>query len=1037
MKKMRHLNLTLLILVLISTSLLGQQIVINEVMVRPPGTTSTPPNGLIYNNSEEYIELYNNSCNTVNIAGYFIAMKQSLSGTNSGGTIRIPNVPAATIPPGGHVVIGSSNPAGSAIGNIDIPLTISTSSATATDYCMYNGNFVLANSDGWCALYNASGVAQSCIYWSSNAANLTSGSFASDFNPSSICIPTGAPTVTLQTPVQINSSNPSIISYGGANPSAGNPISRITDGASVLTQTLTPSIGANNCNGGSCNSVSSFSISASVTNPSCATSNGSITITPNPTGVYTYTWTSPAVSTTNIATGLQAGTYTIIVGQGGCTTNTIITLTSAGAPTITATQVASASCGNNNGSATITATTADSYTWSSGVTSTTNTASNLAPGNYTVTLGLAGCITNTTVTIGSVGGPTITSTQTIAASCGNNDGTATITATSADSYTWSSGVSSTTNTASNLAPGNYTVTIGLAGCCINTIITIPSQTCCPSSLTYSLAVSGNTVCNGISIPCNYSGPSILINEIALFPTSNDGSIYGETSLIGKEGEWIELFNPDWCNSVDISGYILGSYNSTGSASVPASNGMAFVLPAGTIVPPLGFVIVRGRNAPVPPAGVLDVIVDNIAGRLCIDGGVNTSRLWFQNAGGWFAFYNSNGIPQDMVRWGNPSPSDLNGNPCIPSTNSLPPGFTQLPSATQAGTIVTALGNPTQGNTFVRIPDGATWSSNGTSLNTYGTCNVQGGCVNPGSGSSTCSGQAAVFMTNGQAPYTYLWSTSPTQTTQTASSLCGGNYTVTVKDANLCEEIITLSVSTVVQPTITSVSSSSATCSQSNGSASVSAVPSTATYSWSGGINSTSNIANNIPAGTYTITVSESPCITSSVVVVAGSVLDITVTNSSTATSCLNNDGNIFITSSNGIAEPFSYSLNGLNFTTDTIFSGLSSGIYTITVVDNINCSITQTISVSSADTKPEVIVPNIFTPNNDLKNDVWYVNSICINEFKLTIFNRWGNKIIEFNNPAEKWDGSGANDGTYYYVLEAKGYNNEQINKTGFITITR
>lgn len=946
-------------------SLSGQQIVINEVMVRPPGTTATPPNGLIYNASQEYIELYNNGCSSVDVSGFFIAMKQSLTGTNSGGTIRIPNSPAAIIPPGGHIVIGSSNPAGSALGNIDIPLTASTSSASATDYCLYNGNFVLANSDGWCALYNASGVAQSCIYWSSSAANLTSGTFASDFNPGTLCLPSGSPVVTLQTPTQINSSNPSIISYGGANPSAGNPISRITDGSSVLTQTLAPSIGTNNCNGGTCNTVTSFSISTSITNPSCGSSNGSATVIPDPAGAYTYTWSAPATSSTNTAVGLQAGTYTITVSQGGCTTTTVVTLLASGSPTITSVQTTSATCNTANGTASVVASP------SVGVT-----------------------------------------------------------------YTWSpSGGNS--NIANNLTASSYTLTVDQSGCSTSTVIVIPSGPCCPASLTYALAVSGNTVCNGVSIPCNYSGPSILINEIALFPTSNDGSIYGETSLIGKEGEWIELFNPDWCNSVDISGYILGSYNSTGSASIPASNGMAFVLPAGTIVPPLGFVIVRGRNAPVPPTGVIDIIVDNIGGRLCIDGGVTTSRLWFQNAGGWFAFYNSNGVPQDIVRWGNPPSTDLNGNPCIPSTNSLPLGFTQLPSATQAGTIVTALGNPSQGNTFVRIPDGASWSSNGTSLNTYGTCNVQGGCVNPGNGSSSCSGEVSVTMTSGQAPFTYLWSTSPTQTTQTASSLCGGNYTVTVKDANLCEEVITLSVSTVVQPTITSVSSSSATCSQSNGSASVTANPSTVTYSWSGGINGTNNTVNNIPAGTYTVTVSESPCITSSVIVVAGSILDINVTNTTIPTSCLNNDGSIYIKSASGIAEPFSYSINGLSYSTDTIFNGLSSGTYTITIIDNINCSITQTVNVNSSETKPEIEVPNVFTPNNDTKNDFWYVTPICINEYKLTIYNRWGNKIIELNNASEKWDGNGVTEGTYYYVIEAKGYNNEQIKKSGYITLFR
>ena len=90
--------------------------------------------------------------------------------------------------------------------------------------------------------------------------------------------------------------------------------------------------------------------------------------------------------------------------------------------------------------------------------------------------------------------------------------------------------------------------------------------------------------------------------------------------------------------------------------------MAFVLPQGTIVPPLGFVIVRGSNAPTPPSGVIDIVVNNTGGRLCIDGGITNSRLWFQNAGGWFAFYNSNGVMQDAVKWGAPTSTDLIGHP---------------------------------------------------------------------------------------------------------------------------------------------------------------------------------------------------------------------------------------------------------------------------------------------------------------------------------------------------------------------------------------
>lgn len=58
----------------------------------------------------------------------------------------------------------------------------------------------------------------------------------------------------------------------------------------------------------------------------------------------------------------------------------------------------------------------------------------------------------------------------------------------------------------------------------------------------------NTNCFGS--PCDYEGPSILINEIMMSPNSNDGSLWGGTA--SQAGEWIELYNPDICEPVDIS-----------------------------------------------------------------------------------------------------------------------------------------------------------------------------------------------------------------------------------------------------------------------------------------------------------------------------------------------------------------------------------------------------------------------------------------------------------------------------------------------------
>jgi hypothetical protein len=102
-------------------------------------------------------------------------------------------------------------------------------------------------------------------------------------------------------------------------------------------------------------------------------------------------------------------------------------------------------------------------------------------------------------------------------------------------------------------------------------------------------------------------------------------------------------------------------------------------------------------------------------------------------------------------------------------------------------------------------------------------------------------------------YQYLWSSTPSQNTATASNLGAGSYTVTVTDAHSCT---TTSTYTVTQPATgisLSTSSTAATCGASNGSATVSLVSGTGTftYAWSGG--GTGTTYSGLAAGTYTVT----------------------------------------------------------------------------------------------------------------------------------------------------------------------------------------
>lgn len=71
-------------------------------------------------------------------------------------------------------------------------------------------------------------------------------------------------------------------------------------------------------------------------------------------------------------------------------------------------------------------------------------------------------------------------------------------------------------------------------------------------------------------------------------------------------------------------------------------------------------------------------------------------------------------------------------------------------------------------------------------------------------SYSCNGSIDDTINGGVTPYTYNWSTSPPQNTQSATNLCDGDYTVTITDANGCLKTLTATVgiNTIISSTFT-------------------------------------------------------------------------------------------------------------------------------------------------------------------------------------------------------------------------------------------
>ncbi|MCB9188356.1 MAG: gliding motility-associated C-terminal domain-containing protein [Flavobacteriales bacterium] len=297
--------------------------------------------------------------------------------------------------------------------------------------------------------------------------------------------------------------------------------------------------------------------------------------------------------------------------------------------------------------------------------------------------------------------------------------------------------------------------------------------------------------------------------------------------------------------------------------------------------------------------------------------------------------------------------------------------------------------------------------------------------------------------------TYSWSTSngiiDSQTNSIATVSGQGDYTVTATGDNGCTASDDVSVVVdTISPLVVIATPLDLDCAgtpvtlDGSGSSGVNE-----TYLWSD--NTNSNTTSVTTAGIYTLTVTnDNGCITTSSVTVnnaTGPTADFTATPVS---------GNIplqvvFTNNSTGsnLTNGWDFGNGTTSSVLDTTMTYTESGDYTVILVvtDDNSCTDTASILIS-ADGISDLIIPNIFSPNGDLDNDVFTLQGSNISEINGTIFNRWGQIVYEFNSLGAGWDGytiSGtqASAGTYYYIITAVGEDGQEYEFQGPLELIR
>jgi gliding motility-associated-like protein len=308
------------------------------------------------------------------------------------------------------------------------------------------------------------------------------------------------------------------------------------------------------------------------------------------------------------------------------------------------------------------------------------------------------------------------------------------------------------------------------------------------------------------------------------------------------------------------------------------------------------------------------------------------------------------------------------------------------------------------------------------------------------GSST--GSVTVGGSGGIAPYQYKLGTGSYQVSGTFGSLTAGTYTVTVQDANLC----TFDVAVIVTQPVAALAANITTTTNiscfgsTNGSITVAGSGGTAPYVYSlnGGTSQVSGTFNNLVAGTYTVSVTDTSLCAASVSVTISEPAALSISSTKVDASCPDvPDGSITLTITGG-TQPYSVIWSDGTLTQDRL--DITGGTYSVVVTDKNGCAASLDVVVSVTATEKCIEIPTIITPNNDGFNDTWQIKNIDLfPNAEVFIFTRWGKLVFHSKNlSANPWNG--IYEGTllptdsYHYILYL---NDGSKPRSGVISIIR
>jgi len=379
----------------------------------------------------------------------------------------------------------------------------------------------------------------------------------------------------------------------------------------------------------------------------------------------------------------------------------------------------------------------------------------------------------------------------------------------------------------------------------------------------------------------------------------------------------------------------------------------------------------------------------------------------------------------------------------PLGGTAPYSFSWVPSG---GTNVTA-GSLVAGTFTVTVTDTNNCAATATATITQPLSALNVTTTNTATTCGTNNGTATSMASGGTAPYTYSWSPSGGNASG-AAGLSPATYTINTIDALGCTfsatAVIGGSVGISSTITFTPINCYGGT----NGTASVSAIGGTSSFSYLWNNGQTAQTLTNLNAGNYCVTTTEANgCNDTACVLLsnppktnADFISDPTITDI--------NHPEIQFTSMSPGASSWQWSFG------DTAGSSAQDPNHLYNSQGTFQVTMIVTSTLGCVDTViHEIIIndeftfyaPNAFTPNRDFNNDVFLPKGTGWDPsaFQMWIFDRWGNLAFYSTDMNLGWNGKVSNKNkvapidVYVWKIQVSATTGEQHNFMGIVTLLK